>query len=446
MRFSQFDRLVISTLIALAALVGMVVAIGNRRGMPAPILARGGGAVGVNGPVEIVFDRPVDAQSAAVSIHIEPDVEGTFRWADPRRLQFAPDLALDPRQAYRVRIDAGLASKDGFALRNTVFLPVTVRTPELLYLSPAASPELWRASLDGSKKALTHSQGSIYDFSPAPDGMGVVYSVRNEQTGIDLRLVDREGASDRVLLACGADECSNPAWSPDGARLAFTRRSKGAPLGARIWLYDVGTEKAIALYADPKITGRNPNWSPDGQRLAFYDENEHGIRITSFQGDDDLLVASNQGQPGSWSPDGKALIYLDGVFSSTGLFYIDAFSLNITTREIDRMAFTEAQVDRSLPAWSPDGRWLAVGQRPLTGSVSKQIELVNVDGTKTLAVTQDESYTHAAYRWDPQGQRLVYQRYGLNQVQSVPEIVVWSLASSTANVVAQDAALPAWLP
>jgi Tol biopolymer transport system component len=76
-------------------------------------------------------------------------------------------------------------------------------------------------------------------------------------------------------LATGATEHlgpgTAPAWSPDGAALAFERtEDDGHELVASdVWVWR-GGDPAPAL-ADPRRLERRPSWSPDGRRLAFDD-------------------------------------------------------------------------------------------------------------------------------------------------------------------------------
>ena len=67
----------------------------------------------------------------------------------------------------------------------------------------------------------------------------------------------------RLLPTCSGTECSesDPSWSPDGAKLAFSRPDTGT-----VWVADAdGTN---VRYVTP---GEDPAWSPDGTRLVVGD-------------------------------------------------------------------------------------------------------------------------------------------------------------------------------
>jgi hypothetical protein len=169
----------------------------------------------------------------------------------------------------------------------------------------------------------------------------------------------------RLADAPFADE--RPAWSPDGARIAFTRRQptieSSEPSGIYLMAAD-GSGAAPLAPAGP--AGSDPAWSPDGERIAFVS-------------DRDLYVIN---------ADGSGLTKL-------------------TTSECERLATC---VERSNPAWSPDGARIAFAQRQLTQDGSGGCLVMNADGTGVALLSSfcDEP------AWSPDGSRVAFARGGEN--------------------------------
>ena len=69
----------------------------------------------------------------------------------------------------------------------------------------------------------------------------------------NLWTADADGTH-RAQLVAAADD---PAWSPNGRRIAFTRAGS------------VYTVRADGLDERKLAQGANPDWSPDGERIAF---------------------------------------------------------------------------------------------------------------------------------------------------------------------------------
>jgi serine/threonine protein kinase len=108
----------------------------------------------------------------------------------------------------------------------------------------------------------------------------------------------------------GPADYSNPAFSPDGKRLAVAIRDSSRRRD--IWVFDIATGARTALSTDP-ADETNPVWSPDGSEIAYCSA-RLGVRDIyvrpSGGGPERLLHASNVNKnPLDWSRDGNAIYY-----------------------------------------------------------------------------------------------------------------------------------------
>jgi Tol biopolymer transport system component len=158
----------------------------------------------------------------------------------------------------------------------------------------------------------------------------------------------------------------NPAFSPDGKRLAVDvhdgRRSD-------IWIYDWqrDTFTRLTLGGDGNT---NPVWTPDGQRIVYTmrDKTDGSYNLYWIKaggaGDAQRLTRSKAFQrAGSWSPDGKVLtIQQLDPGSPTGW---DIYAVSLEGDERTGWKFGEpkpflaTRANELCPRISPDGRWLA---------------------------------------------------------------------------------------
>ncbi|WP_260597564.1 alpha/beta hydrolase family protein [Sphingomonas endolithica] len=115
--------------------------------------------------------------------------------------------------------------------------------------------------------------------------------------------------SDLFGLSIAAD----PQISPDGRSIVYVRRTGDVMtdrLQSSLWLIDVASGRQTPFATQ----GSNPRWSPDGTRIAYSaSDGDHAqlfvrwiasgasARVTSFPGDPQALA---------WSPDGTKLAYI----------------------------------------------------------------------------------------------------------------------------------------
>ena len=84
----------------------------------------------------------------------------------------------------------------------------------------------------------------------------------NTDSSIDLFLIDAETWTFAPL---GLKDCADPAYSPDGGRIAYERFAEGL-IGLHVVSLPGGTE--THLTGADSINPSHPAWSPDGNRLV----------------------------------------------------------------------------------------------------------------------------------------------------------------------------------
>ena len=170
-----------------------------------------------------------------------------------------------------------------------------------------------------------------------------------------LTWVDRSGKNLGTFGDAG--DLSNPAFSPDGTRLAVSIRD--LQTGDRdIWVLDLVRGSRSRLTFGPGDTF-NPVWSPDGSRIAYTARRKQArdlyVRNVSGTGAEELLLASEADKNAeSWSPDGNLLAFNRQAGGKT-----EVWLLSMTDPAHKAAPFHAARNREQSAAFSPDGKFLA---------------------------------------------------------------------------------------
>jgi len=194
-------------------------------------------------------------------------------------------------------------------------------------------------------RQLTSDPGWETEPSLSPDGGLVAYS-SSRSGNADIWVVDARGGTSLRLTDDAASDRS-PAWFPDGSALAFVSDRLGQDA---IWKVSRLGGSAVLLVPDAE----DPAVSPDGTRVAFSrrgPSGQHRIAIAELADLSHAATLTGDGdglwehRSPAWSPDGRTLCYAD---------FRDLWLVPARSGRPKRLTTDHAKDDH--PAWSADGR------------------------------------------------------------------------------------------
>ncbi len=201
-----------------------------------------------------------------------------------------------------------------------------------------------------------------------------------------------------------------PSLSPDGKQVAFAWAGENGD-HFDIYVKIVGEANAVRLTNGP-APATNPAWSPDGKRIAFRrGAPGNGIwTMSPLGGAEQKLADLNSTGQMSWSPDGKWLavaLYINNEYpgEESGLFLVP-----VDGSEPRRIASPKPPAYHSNPSFSPDGRFLAYGA--CSNSYTCDLFVQELDSSDSprgspRRITHQGFYI-AGIAWDRDGLSLIY--------------------------------------
>ena len=264
--------------------------------------------------------------------------------------------------------------------------------------------EIVTSAPDGSdRRRLTRSYDiGIMNFNPAwsPDGTRIAF-VSNRDGHWAVYTMAADGLDTRGVAPSVVADWQGPVWSPNGQFLAFLERKPESGTIIRRGLYTVGADgsslKRIEGWGSPLYAESVPAWSPDGSRIAFvrHDDEMRAILATDPDGSNPSVVFDYTNIPRldslplqyiSWSPDGSKIL-----FSAYGT-YVGVVSANDTHARL----LADLRYGVEGISLSPDGSSVTVRLHPrlekTPSGVNFDVALftMNADGTNKRVMARYE--------------------------------------------------------
>jgi TolB protein len=258
----------------------------------------------------------------------------------------------------------------------------------------------------------------------------------------EIYLMDPDGTNPNPRrLTENSDGDAIPALSPAGKRIVFDsnrNRAAGEPFNTSdLFLMKVdGSEQTFLT------RGSSATWSPDSKFIAFHaSASGTGLPIRPDPGapyaDSDIFVARvgallengamartnitntpfDIEEDADWSPDGQTIVYTRHPASDQppNFNYTskEIYVLNADGTGVPLQLTVNAEEERA-PAWSPDGTRIAYMCRKgdpatLGGPPTFEICVMNADGTFPTRLTSNKVGDFSP-RWSPDGQQIVFSR------------------------------------
>ena len=424
-------------------------------------------------PLRLTFSRPMQSQSVAEHLKIQPTLSGNVQW-EGNTLIFTPDQPWQNGITVQISLTSGARASGWFAfpLLKEHTWSMTIVNAQLAYLYPYEG-EADIYSIDpysGETQQLIDSPDVILDFSISSTGNEIYYSVRRSGSGSAIYRLDRMTGETALIIEFHQALCRFLQLSPKDDYLAYectNLNQTGSPASPQVWLlpileFNQALSETLGKQHQPFLVSKStqtqqPQWSPKGW-LTYYDPSLSSYMIYNPYSGENYEIPSQTGSPGTWHPNGEVFVFPE-ILTGEEIDSKITLALNpIPTSHLISYQLSDSSLhDLSLkdnledtsPAFSPDGNTLALARKYLNVSQwtpGRQLWFMRSDGSQARPITQDPQYNHYDFAWSRSGEWLAYVRFNVTELTEPPEIWLVNFEGEQARLLVGGGYAPQLIP
>ena len=218
---------------------------------------------------------------------------------------------------------------------------------------------IYKFNYDGTGLTRLTATSGVFDSEPAwsPDGNEIAFTriYPNQNYKNEIWVMNADGSNQHYIGVEGFAA----KWSPDGAKFIFTSTGDWGPPGLK------GSDIKICDTADSNLQQIThtfgdewyPSWSQNGQQIIFgysTDGNYGSNEIYKMNSDtterEQLTVNNNWDGTPRWSPDGSKICYASDISSYQ---HFEVYIMNNNGSNISRVTYTPSTATAINPVWMP---------------------------------------------------------------------------------------------